>query len=139
MRNIVCWSVVVVSSALLTGCAADRVDLVAAGRLRVESTGLGALWQPCVWAQNGELTVHASSTQRTTRSHYPECVEVFVVAPDGTTLAHRETTVNHSRAGSGSSRLFLSSYSAHFEVIPPDGSVVKVQLCSQHRADPAPK
>ena len=130
-----CWNAVLLCFVVLTGCTAGRVDMVEAGRLRPESSKMGTLARPNVWAQDGELTIHASSTQRGMVNHYPSCVEVFVVAPDGTTLAHQEVRVSDSHAGARASRMHLRSYSVRFPLIPPDGSVVKVRPCSKHVDD----
>ena len=119
----------VVTAAIVSGCAANRVDLVRAGVLTLEPHAEGKVtiaWSSA-YKDNGSLVIAGVLTRHDhvglpIRTH----VDITVLAPDGRTLDESRTPDIYVPAhvtGRGQS---LKRFEVRFPHLPPQGSSVRL-------------
>ena len=123
-----------VTTAIISACAAERVDLVAAGVVTLEPHAAGkvAIAWSSAYKQNGTLIVSGVLTRHDhiglpVKAH----VDATILSPDGRTLdtaCSKAIYVPRRITGRGQS---LKRFSIYFPSVPPQGSLVRLVCHSE--------
>ena len=117
-------------TAVISGCAINRVDLVDSGVLTLEQQSMGKVY--IAWSgvyEQDDSFVVAGVLRRRDRVGMPirTHVDVTVLSPDGTILDEaRSSDVCVSRRITGRSYLSFERFKVRFSNIPTKGSLVRV-------------
>ena len=143
MRNrisIVAVTVVVgILATGLSGCAANRVDLVESGAvaLRNEATGkVQVAWSDAYKENNGFTVTGVLRRRDTVGSALKAHTDVTIVSPEGEVVAQaRSRDIYVPRRIAGRSYLSRKRFRVHFPQMPPTGSKITVVACSRAHDD----
>lgn len=130
---------------ILSGCAADRTDLVRSGYLSLQPTLTASLAHPPeVYEQDGALVVKGQldSSEINKGGH----VDVQVIGPDGAIVYDASVNYRKPQAqtptgprgqyrGPRSPSESHATYAVRFPGLPPAGSVVRVKYDPQQHID----
>ena len=125
LNNIrVLFMAVLLSSLLVSGCATNRVDLVANEKVIVEKVTTSSEYfsKTSVYSTDSGMTVSGELHKRwSSRGHIFGHVEIEVISPDETVLCIIDTSY-HPRSLKSSSAIF----SADIPLMVEDGTIVRI-------------
>lgn len=114
---------------IISGCAANRVDLVDSGFLTLEKQATGKVyvaWSDAYEYEDGFVTTGVLRRRDSVGSPIKTHVDAMVLSPDGRVVdTARSGDVYVSRRITGRGQSF-KRFSVHFPSIPPRGSTVRV-------------